>query len=207
MRIAKVWNGKEWAKKDDYKKTCLFTMYEGKALYIDPMVWDMPKFDISDNSAFTGSKVVLQNTSIQFRFTVNASNTALKDYVRRYLLGVARNEMTTKKTQGMLMNLQRVGNNFTFETSFCGSASPIAGFLKALKGFDGQAFSTIYFRYRQEDDTDTKTISKWYKVKFEDATAFKGIVRLVRDEGDKGYTDFTNKYVVTHQGIYKVAFK
>lgn len=203
-RVAKVWNGKEWAKKDDYKETCLFTMYEGRALYIDPTVWDMPKFNISDNSPFTGSKVELHNKSIQFRFTVNAKNENLKEYVRRYLLGVARNQMTTKKEQGMLLNLQRVGSNFTFESSFCGSASPIAGFLRALKEYDGEAFKTIYFRYRDETNG---TITQWYKIQFESEEAFKGVIRLVRDEGDKGYTDFTGKYVVTHEGIYKVALK
>lgn len=205
-RIATVWNGEKWEKKSDYKTTCDCYRYGGRVLWINPKVWKLPTFDISESSPFTGSKIEGHDRSIQVRFTVNSQNEDLKNYVRRYVLGVAREKDLAKNgtKAAMLLNLQRVGNNFTFESSFCGSASPIAGFLRALKEFDGEAFKTIYFRYRDETN---RTITKWYKVQFESEEAFGGVVRLVRDKGDKGYTDFTNKYVVTHEDIYKVALK
>lgn len=206
MKIATVWDGEGWTKKYDYKETCDCYKYGGRVLWIDPKVWKLPTFDISEFSPFTGSKVEGHNKSIQVRFTVNSRNEDLNNYVRRYILGVAReNDVAKNGTKAaMFLNLQRVGNNFIFQSSFCGSDSPIAGFLRALKEYDGEAFKTIYFRYRNETDG---SISKWYKIHFESEEAFGGVVRLVRDEGDRGYTDFTNKYVVTHEGIYKVALK
>ena len=207
-RLATVWNGEGWTVNPTYKKTCDCYRFGGRVLWIDPKVWKLPTFDISDNSPFTGSKVENHDLSIQVRFTVNTKNEELKNYVRRYILGVAREKEVAKNgtEAAMLLNLQIVGNNFTFESSFCGSASPIAGFLRALKEYDGESFKMIYFRYRNETN---RTISKWYRVKFESEEAFRGIIRLIRDtkEADRHYVDYTNKYVVTHQGIYKVAFK
>lgn len=205
-KIATVWNGERWEKKSDYKTTCNCYRYGGRVLWIDPKVWKLPTFNISENSPFTGSKIEGHGKTIQVRFTVSSKNEALKNYVRRYILGVARENDVAGTKAAMFLNLQRVGSNFIFQSSFCGSDSPIAGFLRALKEFDGEAFKTIYFRYRDETGSISK-ISKWYKVRFESEEAFGGVVRLVRDEGDKGYTDFTDKYKVTHQGIYKVLLK
>lgn len=204
-RVAKVWNGERWEKRGDYKTTCDCYRYNGRVLWIDPEIWKLPTFDISENSPFTGSKIENHNKSIQVRFTVNSQNIALKNYVRRYILGVARENVAKNGTKAaMFLNLRRVGSNFTFESSFCGSASPIAGFLRALKDFDSDSFKMIYFRYRDETNG---TITQWYKVQFENEESFNGVVRLVRDKGDKGYTDFTTKYQITHEGIYKVALK
>ena len=81
MRLPKVWDGKQWrnSTKKEYENVIVNVPVYGKANYLFPNVWDLPKVN---TDRMTGSKVVKCGRSVQFRFSC-ARSTETAKAVRR----------------------------------------------------------------------------------------------------------------------------
>ena len=196
MRMPRVWDGKQWrnSTKEEYKQELVNVPVYGKANYIMPTVWDLP---IVDTDVMTGSKVVKCGRSIQFRFSC-ARTTDTAKAIRAYKLALDKDSRA-----GVQFNYSKTGSVFSFETTFCGSASG----LKKFEGFINKLASmttikTVLVRMRQEDTQETSNFKK-----FEYNDNLLSVVRYLRDTLDiKDYNNLNIKElkVVPDTGIYGI---
>ena len=191
MRLPKVWDGKEWrnATMEEYNNELVNIPVYGKANYLFPNVWDLPKVD---TSLVTGSKVVACGRTIQFRFSCPRTTDAAKA-VRAYKLALDKDSRA-----GMQFNYQKSGSCFVFETTFCGSASALEKFLD----FTGVSIKQLLVRIRDEQ---TNECSNFKKFEYNNLTL--GLIRYLRDNLDvKGYNKIkvSNLNVMPGDNIYGV---
>ena len=122
MRMPLIWDGRTWRKstKDEYENVIINVPVYGKANYLFPNVWELPKVD---TDVMTGSKVVACGRSVQFRFSC-ARTTETAQAVRAYKLALDKDARA-----GVKFNYTKSGSCFVFETTFCGSVSALEKFL------------------------------------------------------------------------------
>ena len=171
--MPEIWDGKQWRKctKEEYnEKVVNFPMY-GRANYYLPDVWDLP---VVDTDITTGSKVVDEGKSVQFRFSC-ARNTETAQMARAYKLGLDRNSGA-----GVRFNYTKSGSCFVFETTFCGSTSALEKFLKRLASLS--SIKSLQARLRDET---TGEVSTFKKFSYNNLTL--GLIRYLRDTMDIKY--------------------
>ena len=177
MKMPLVYDGKEWRKATmaEYEQELVNVPVYGKANYVFRDVWDLP---VIDTGMTTGSKVVKCGRSVQFRFSC-ARTTDTAKAVRAYKLALDKDARS-----GVQFNYVKTGNVFTFQTTFCGSASG----LKKFEGFVNKLASltsikSVLVRVRQEE---TQEYSKFKRFEYNNLTL--GLIRYLRDTLDiKGY--------------------
>ena len=194
MRLPLVYDGKEWryATMTEYKQELVNVPVYGKANFIFPNVWELPKVD---TNLMTGSKVVACGRSVQFRFSC-ARTTETAQAVRAYKIGLDKDDRA-----GVHFNYSKTGSVFSFETTFCGSLSG----LKKFEGFIARLSSlssvkSVLVRMRQED---TKEVSSFKRLEYNENLI--SVVRYLRDTMDiKGYNNLkvNDLDVVPDDNIY-----
>ena len=183
MRMPIVYDGKQWRKstKEEYEQELVNVPVYGKANWIFPNVWELPKVD---TDVITGSKVVACGRSVQFRFSC-ARSTETAQAVRAYKIALDKDSRS-----GVRFNYTKNGNVFVFETTFCGS-------LSALKKFEGfinklasmTSIKSVLVRMRQED---TQEISSFKRLEYNEN--FISVVGYLRDTMDiKAYNNLNIK--------------
>ena len=183
MKYPIVWDGKEWRKstKEEYENVIMNVPVYGKANYIFPNVWELPKVD---TNVMTGSKVVDCGRSVQFRFSCSKTTDTAKA-VRAYKIGLDKDDRS-----GVQFNYTKTGSVFSFETTFCGSLSG----LKKFEGFINKLASmtsikSILVRMRQED---TKEVSSFKRLEYNENLL--KLVGYLRDTFDiKAYNNLNIK--------------
>ena len=177
MRMPIIYDGKEWrhATKEEYENVIINVPVYGKANYLFPNVWELPKVD---TDVMTGSKVVACGRSVQFRFSC-ARTTDTAKAIRAYKLALDKDARA-----GVRFNYIKSGSCFVFESSFCGSASGLKKFQVFIdKLATLSSVKSLQVRVRDES---TKETSEFKKFTYNNFTL--GVVRYLRDTLDiKGY--------------------
>ena len=176
MRMPIIYDGKEWrhATKEEYENVIINVPVYGKANYLFPNVWELPKVD---TDVMTGSKVVACGRSVQFRFSC-ARTTDTAKAIRAYKLALDKD-----KRAGVRFNYTKTGAVFTFETTFCGSVSALEKFLAFVNRKSSSSIKSVQVRIRQEK---TKEVSEFKKFDYNNLTL--SVVGYLRDNLDiKGY--------------------
>ena len=153
MRMPLIWDGITWrnATKYEYENVIINVPVYGKANYIMPDVWELPKVD---TDATTGSKVVRCGRSVQFRFSC-ARSTETAKAVRAYKLALDKDARA-----GVRFNYQKSGSCFVFETTFCGSVSALEKFL-AFVNKNSSGIKSLQVRVRDERTKETSEFKKF----------------------------------------------
>ena len=170
MKMPIVYDGSTWRKatKEEYKQELVNVPVYGKANFLFPNVWELPKVN---TDVMTGSKVVACGRSVQFRFSC-ARTTETAKAIRAYKLGLDKDERS-----GVQFNYSKTGNVFTFETTFCGSVSGLKKFESFVKKLSSMtSIKSILVRMRQED---TKETSNFKRLEYNEN--FLSVVRYLRD--------------------------
>ena len=196
MRMPIIYDGKEWrhATKEEYENVIINVPVYGKANYIMPDVWTLPKVD---TNVMTGSKVVACGRSVQFRFSC-ARTTDTAKAVRAYKIALDKDSRA-----GVQFNYSKTGSVFTFQTTFCGSLSGLKkfeGFIERLSSLS--SVKSVLVRMRQED---TKEVSSFKRLEYNENLL--SVVRYLRDTLDiKTYNNLNIKEleVVPDTGIYGI---
>ena len=154
MKYPIVWDGKEWRKstKEEYNNELINIPVYGKANFLFPNVWELPKVD---TNVMTGSKVVACGRSVQFRFSCTRT-TETAQAVRAYKIGLDKDDRS-----GVQFNYTKNGNVFVFETTFCGSLSALKkfeGFIERLSSLS--SIKSVLVRMRQEDTKETSVFKR-----------------------------------------------
>ena len=154
MKYPIVWDGKEWRKstKEEYNNELINIPVYGKANFLFPNVWELPKVD---TDVMTGSKVVACGRSVQFRFSCTRT-TETAQAVRAYKIGLDKDDRS-----GVQFNYTKNGNVFVFETTFCGSLSALKkfeGFIERLSSLS--SIKSVLVRMRQEDTKETSVFKR-----------------------------------------------
>ena len=154
MRLPLIWDGTEWrnATMEEYENVIINFPVYGKANYIMPDVWELPKVD---TNVMTGSKVVACGRSVQFRFSCTRT-TETAQAVRAYKIGLDKDDRS-----GVQFNYTKNGNVFVFETTFCGSLSALKkfeGFIERLSSLS--SIKSVLVRMRQEDTKETSVFKR-----------------------------------------------
>ena len=154
MRLPLVYDGKEWRKATmtEYNNELVNVPVYGKANFLFPNVWELPKVD---TNVMTGSKVVACGRSVQFRFSCSKTTDTAKA-VRAYKIGLDKDDRS-----GVHFNYYKSGSVFSFETTFCGSLSG----LKKFEGFINKLASitsikSVLVRMRQEETQEVSTFKR-----------------------------------------------
>ena len=154
MKYPIIWDGTQWRKstKEEYNNELINIPVYGKANFLFPNVWELPKVD---TNVMTGSKVVACGRSVQFRFSCSKTTDTAKA-VRAYKIGLDKDDRS-----GVQFNYTKTGSVFSFETTFCGSLSG----LKKFEGFINKLASmtsikSILVRMRQEDTQETSVFKR-----------------------------------------------
>ena len=195
MKMPEVWDGKQWRKstKKEYEQTLVNIPVYGKANYLFPNVWDLPKVD---TNSLTGSKVVGCGCSVQFRFScVRSTETA--QAVRAYKLALDKD-----KRAGVRFNYAKSGSCFVFETTFCGSVSALEKFLSFVNKHSFSSIKSLQVRIRDEA---TKEVSSFKKFPYNNLTL--NVVRYLRDNltiKDYNKVIVKNLKVTPDKSIYKI---
>ena len=137
---------------EEYENVIINVPVYGKANYIMPDVWELPKVD---TDATTGSKVVRCGRSVQFRFSC-ARSTETAKAVRAYKLALDKDSRS-----GVRFNYTKNGNVFVFETTFCGSLSALKkfeGFIERLSSLS--SIKSVLVRMRQENTKETSVFKR-----------------------------------------------
>ena len=155
MRPPKVFDGKEWrnATMEEYNNELVNVPVYGKANFLFPNVWELPKVD---TDLMTGSKVVACGRSVQFRFSC-ARNTETAQAIRAYKIALDKDARA-----GVQFNYVKSGNVFTFETTFCGSLSALKkfeGFIERLSSLS--SVKSVLVRMRQEDTQEISSFKRF----------------------------------------------
>lgn len=196
MKMPIVWDGEEWRKatKEEYNNSIVNVPVYGKANYLFPSVWTLPSVN---TDITTGSKVVKCGRSIQFRFSCSR-NTDTAKAVRAYKIALDKDERA-----GLKFNYTDVNRIFTFETTFCGSASGLKKFQDFINKLASiTTIKGLYVRMRQED---TREVSSFKKFNYNNLTL--GVVRYLRDKVEiKNYNNLiiSKLEVVPEDNIYGV---
>ena len=183
MRLPLLWDGKEWrnATMKEYENVIINVPVYGKANYIMPDVWELPKVD---TNVMTGSKVVDCDRSVQFRFSC-ARTTETAQAVRAYKIALDKDSRS-----GVRFNYTKSGNVFIFETTFCGSLSALKkfeGFINKLSSMT--SIKSILVRMRQEE---TQEVSSFKRLEYNES--FLKLVGYLRDTMDiKAYNNLNIK--------------
>ena len=169
MRLPEVWDGEKWRKATmkEYNNSIINVPVYGKANYLFPDVWELPKVD---TSLVTGSKVVKNGKSVQFRFSC-ARTTDTAKAVRAYKLALDKDARA-----GMRFNYEKTGSCFVFETTFCGSASGVCKFISFIYKFASTPIKSVLVRIRDEQ---TQEYSNFKKFEYNNITL--NVVRYLRD--------------------------
>ena len=183
MKYPIIWDGRQWRKstKEEYENIIINIPVYGKANYIMPDVWELPKVD---TNVMTGSKVVACGRSVQFRFSC-AKTTDTAKAVRAYKIGLDKDDRS-----GVQFNYTKTGSVFSFETTFCGSLSG----LKKFEGFINKLASmtsikSVLVRMRQEG---TQEVSVFKRLEYNES--FLKLVGYLRDTMDiKAYNNLNIK--------------
>lgn len=176
MRLPLVYDGKEWRKATmtEYNNELVNVPVYGKANFLFPNVWELPKVD---TNVMTGSKVVACGRSVQFRFSC-ARTTETAQAVRAYKLALDKDARA-----GVKFNYTKTGAVFTFETTFCGSVSALEKFLAFINKKSVSGIKSLQVRIKQEE---TKEVSEFKKFDYNNLTL--SVVGYLRDTMDiKGY--------------------
>ena len=183
MRLPKVWDGKEWrnATMEEYENVIINVPVYGKANYIMPDVWTLPKVD---TDRMTGSKVVKRGRSVQLRFSC-ARSTETAQAVRAYKIALDKDSRS-----GVQFNYTKTGNVFTFQTTFCGSLSALKKFEDFIERLSSlSSVKSILVRMRQED---TQEVSSFKRLEYNEK--FISVVGYLRDTLDiKAYNNLNIK--------------
>lgn len=196
MRLPIVYDGKQWRKATmrEYEQELVNVPVYGKANYLFPNVWELPKVD---TDAMTGSKVVKCGRSVQFRFSC-ARTTETAQAVRAYKLALDKDARS-----GVRFNYIKSGSCFVFESSFCGSASGLKKFQVFIdKLATLSSVKNLQVRVRDES---TKETSEFKKFIYNNFTL--GVIRYLRDTLDiKGYNKIkvSDLDVVPDDNIYGI---
>ena len=183
MKYPIVWDGMTWRKatKKEYEQELISIPVYGKANFLFPNVWELPKVD---TDIMTGSKVVACGRSVQFRFSC-ARTTETAKAVRAYKIALDKDNRS-----GVQFNYSKAGNVFVFETTFCGSLSALKkfeGFIERLSSLS--SVKSVLVRVRQED---TKEVSNFKRLEYNEN--FLSVVGCLRDNLDiKGYNNLNIK--------------
>ena len=193
MKYPVIWDGKKWRKstKEEYEQELVNIPVYGKANFLFPSVWELPKVD---TSLVTGSKVVACGRTIQVRFSCTRSTEAAQ-VVRAYKLGLDRDTRA-----GMRFNYEKSGSCFAFETTFCGSTSALEKFLKRLEGTS--SIKSLQVRMRDETTGETSAFKKF---PYNNITL--NVVRYLRDNltiKDYNKVIVKNLKVTPDKSIYKI---
>lgn len=177
MRLPEVWDGSKWryATMKEYLEGYIVNVpVYGKANYVFRDIWVLP---VVDTDRMTGSKVVACGRSVQFRFSCPRT-TETAQAVRAYKIALDKDSRA-----GVHFNYKKSGAVFTFETTFCGSASGLKkfeGFIERLSSLSG--VKSVLIRMRQED---TQQVSNFKKFEYNNLTL--GLIRYLRDTMDIEY--------------------
>ena len=196
MRLPLVYDGKEWRKATmtEYNNELVNVPVYGKANFLFPNVWELPKVD---TNVMTGSKVVACGRSVQFRFSC-ARTTKTAQAVRAYKLALDKDSRA-----GVQFNYEKSGSCFVFETTFCGSASGLKKFQDFIdKLATLSSVKSLFVRFRNET---TGKLSNFKKFEYNNLTL--GLIRYLRDTMDiKGYNNLkvNDLDVVPSDNIYGV---
>ena len=196
MRLPKVWDSQVWRKAtmEEYEQELVNVPVYGKANWLFRDVWDLP---VVDTNAMTGSKVVKCERSVQLRFSC-ARNTETAKAVRAYKLALDKDDRA-----GVRFAYQKVGATFSFETTFCGSASGLKKFQAFVEKLSTlTSIKSILVRMRQEE---TGEVSEFKKLPYNNITL--GVVRYLRDNlSIKDYNNLkiNNLEVTPSDNIYGV---
>lgn len=196
MKLPLVYDGKEWRKATmtEYKQELVNVPVYGKANFLFPNVWELPKVD---TNVMTGSKVVACGRSVQFRFSC-ARTTDTAKAVRAYKIALDKDSRA-----GVQFNYSKTGSVFTFQTTFCGSFSGLKkfeGFIERLSSLS--SVKSVLVRMRQED---TQEVSSFKRLEYNENLL--SVVRYLRDALDiKTYNNLNIKEleVVPDTGIYGI---
>ena len=196
MKYPVIWDGKQWREstKEEYEQELINVPVYGKANYLFSSVWELPRVN---TNKMTGSKVVACGRSVQFRFSCPRS-TETAQAVRAYKLALDKDARA-----GVRFNYIKVGNVFTFQTTFCGSVSGLKkfeGFIDRLASLSG--VRSVLVRIRQEESQETSNFKR-----FKYNENFLSVVRYFRDNLDiKGYNNLNIKKmeVTPENNIYGV---
>lgn len=196
MKLPLVYDGKEWRKATmtEYKQELVNVPVYGKANFLFPNVWELPKVD---TNVMTGSKVVACGRSVQFRFSC-ARTTDTAKAVRAYKIALDKDSRA-----GVQFNYSKTGSVFTFQTTFCGSLSGLKkfeGFIERLSSLS--SVKSVLVRMRQED---TQEVSSFKRLEYNENLL--SVVRYLRDALDiKTYNNLNIKEleVVPDTGIYGI---
>ena len=183
MRLPLIWDGRTWrnATMKEYENNIINVPVYGKANYIMPDVWELPKVD---TNVMTGSKVVTRGRSVQFRFSCSKTTDTAKA-VRAYKIALDKDDRA-----GVRFNYSKTGSVFSFETTFCGSLSG----LKKFEGFINKLASmtsikSVLVRMRQEETQETSVFKR-----LEYNEKFINVVGYLRDTFDiKAYNNLNIK--------------
>ena len=154
MKYPIIWDGTQWRKstKEEYENVIINVPVYGKANYIMPDVWQLPKVD---TNVMTGSKVVACGRSVQFRFSC-ARTTETAQAVRAYKIGLDKDSRA-----GVRFNYTKVGVTFNFETTFCGSLSGLKKFESFINILSSMtSIISVLVRIRQEDTQETSVFKR-----------------------------------------------
>ena len=196
MRLPMVFDGKVWRKAtmEEYNNGLINVPVYGKANFLLPNVWDLP---VVDTNITTGSKVVKCGKSIQFRFSC-ARTTDTAKAVRAYKLALDKDSRA-----GVRFNYSKTGNVFTFETTFCGSASGLKKFQTFINKLASlSSVKSLQVRLRDESTGETSSFKRFT---YNNLTL--GVIRYLRDNLDvKGYNKIkvSNLNVAPSDNIYGV---
>ena len=183
MKYPIIWDGTQWRKstKEEYENIIINVPVYGKANYIMPDVWELPKVD---TNVMTGSKVVACGRSVQFRFSC-ARTTETAQAVRAYKIGLDKDSRA-----GVRFNYTKVGVTFNFETTFCGSLSGLKKFESFINKLSSMtSIKSILVRMRQED---TQEVSVFKRLEYNEG--FLNVVGYLRDTFDiKAYNNLNIK--------------
>ena len=170
MKYPVIWDGESWRKstKEEYEKELVNVPVYGKANYLFRDVWELPKVD---TNLLTGSKVVACGRSVQLRFSC-ARTTDTAKAVRAYKLALDKDARA-----GVQFNYSKTSSVFTFETTFCGSASGLKKF-EAFINKLASLSSVKSLQVRMRDETTGET-SAFKKFPYNNITL--NVVRYLRD--------------------------
>ena len=193
MRLPIVFDGKEWRKATmtEYNNELINIPVYGKANWIFPNVWELPKVD---TNVMTGSKVVACGRSVQFRFSC-ARTTETAQAVRAYKIALDKDARA-----GVHFNYTKTGTVFTFETTFCGSCSGLEKFFAFIEKKGSTSIKSIFVRVRQEE---TGKVSNFKKLEYN--SNFLSIVGYLRDSltiEDYNKIKISNLEIVPYDNIY-----
>ena len=196
MKYPVIWDGQKWRKstKEEYENELINIPVYGKANFLFPNVWELPKVD---TSLVTGSKVVACGRSVQLRFScIRTTDTAKA--VRAYKIGLDRDSRA-----GVRFNYTKSGSCFVFETTFCGSTSGLKKFQTFIDKLASLS-SIKSLQVRMRDET-TGEASAFKKFPYSNITL--NVVRYLRDNltiKDYNKIIVKNLKVTPDKSIYKL---